>query len=126
MLVAFLKDDYELERIVDWDVLGMRGTCSTGFTLRGKGDVEQILPAAYEKIHTQSMVPVAHLTWSGVWTGIAAGAVGRARRFVRGAAPRQRPAAAGRCASDPRRHVAAGIARQRGCSFATLRDRLDE
>jgi acyl-CoA dehydrogenase len=86
VLVAFLKDDYELERIVDWDVLGMRGTCSTGFTLRGKGDVEQILPAAYEKIHTQSMVPVAHLTWSGVWTGIAAGAVGRARRFVRGAA----------------------------------------
>jgi len=86
VLVAFLKKDYELERIVDWDVLGMRGTCSTGFTLRGQGGVEQILPDAYEKIHTQSMVPVAHLTWSGVWTGIAAGAVGRARRFVRGAA----------------------------------------
>jgi len=86
VLVAFLKEDYELERIVDWDVLGMRGTCSTGFTLRGRGSVEQILPDAYEKIHTQSMVPVAHLTWSGVWTGIAAGAVGRARRFVRGAA----------------------------------------
>ena len=86
VLVAFLKADYELERIVDWDVLGMRGTCSTGFTLRGQGSVEQILPEAYEKIHTQSMVPVAHLTWSGVWTGIAAGAVGRARRFVRGAA----------------------------------------
>jgi acyl-CoA dehydrogenase len=87
VLVAFLKKDYELERIVDWDVLGMRGTCSTGFTLRGQGGVEQILPDAYEKIHTQSMVPVAHLTWSGVWTGIAAGAVGRARRFVRGAPP---------------------------------------
>jgi len=86
VLVAFLKEDYELERIVDWDVLGMRGTCSTGFTLRGKGSVEQILPVAYEKIHTHSMVPVAHLTWSGVWTGIAAGAVGRARRFVRGSA----------------------------------------
>jgi acyl-CoA dehydrogenase len=86
VLVAFLKDDYELERIVDWDVLGMRGTCSTGFTLRGQGSVEQILPDAYEKIHTQSMVPVAHLTWSGVWTGIAGGAVSRARRFVRGAA----------------------------------------
>jgi acyl-CoA dehydrogenase len=86
VLVAFLKEDYELERIVDWDVLGMRGTCSTGFTLRGQGGIEQILPDAYEKIHTQSMVPVAHLTWSGVWTGIAAGAVGRARRFVRGAA----------------------------------------
>src|SRR3984885_9758107 len=86
VLVAFLKDDYELERIVDWDTLGMRATCSTGFTLRGAGDVAQILPDPYEKIHTHSMVPVAHLTWSGVWTGIAAGAVGRARRFVRGAA----------------------------------------
>jgi len=86
VLVAFLKADYELERIVDWDVLGMRGTCSTGFTLRGTGAAAQILPEAYEKIHTHSMVPVAHLTWSGVWTGIAAGAVGRARRFVRGAA----------------------------------------
>jgi acyl-CoA dehydrogenase len=86
VLVAFLKADYDLERIVDWDVLGMRGTCSTGFTLRGKGVAEQILPEAYEKIHTHSMVPVAHLTWSGVWTGIAAGAVGRARCFVRGAA----------------------------------------
>jgi acyl-CoA dehydrogenase len=29
------------------------------------------------------MVPIAHLTWSGVWCGIAAGAVARARRFVR-------------------------------------------
>jgi acyl-CoA dehydrogenase len=86
VLVAFLKDDYELEHIMDWDTLGMRGTCSTGFTLRGAGAVAQILPDPYEKIHTHSMVPVAHLTWSGVWTGIAAGAVGRARRFVRGAA----------------------------------------
>jgi acyl-CoA dehydrogenase len=86
VLVAFLRDDYKLERIVDWDVLGMRATCSTGFTLRGEGNAEQILPEAYEKIHTQSVVPVAHLTWSGVWTGIAAGAVDRARRFVRGAA----------------------------------------
>lgn len=86
VLVAFLKADYQLERIVDWDVLGMRGTCSAGFTLHGNGVIEQILPEAYERIHTHSMVPVAHLTWSAVWTGIAAGAVARARRFVRGAA----------------------------------------
>jgi acyl-CoA dehydrogenase len=31
------------------------------------------------------MVPIAHLTWSAVWAGIAAGAVGQARRFVRAA-----------------------------------------
>jgi acyl-CoA dehydrogenase len=32
------------------------------------------------------MMPVAHLAWSGAWTGIAAGAVERARLFVRNAA----------------------------------------
>jgi acyl-CoA dehydrogenase len=29
------------------------------------------------------MVPTAHLMWSGVWAGIAAGAVDRARKFMR-------------------------------------------
>lgn len=86
VLVAFVKGDYELEHIVDWDTLGMRGTCSTGFTLRGSGQPEQVLPEPYDKIHAESMVPVAHLTWSAVWTGIAAGAVERAQRFVRNAA----------------------------------------
>ncbi len=86
VLVAILKDEYQLERIVDWDVLGMRGTCSTGFTMRGGGTVEQVLPVPYDTIHAESMVPVAHLTWSAVWTGIAAGAVSRAQRFVREAA----------------------------------------
>ncbi len=86
VLVAFMKGDYTLERIKDWDTMGMRGTCSTGFTLRGKGDMAQLVSEPYERIHPQSMVPVAHLTWSGVWCGIAAGAVARARRFVRVAA----------------------------------------
>ena len=83
VLVALLKGDYELEKIKEWDTLGMRGTCSTGFTLRGGADMQQIIPESYERIHPQSMVPIAHLTWSGVWCGIAAGAVAHARRFVR-------------------------------------------
>lgn len=99
VLVAFVKGDYELEKIKEWDTMGMRGTCSTGFTLRGGGDVAQVVPVSYERIHTQSMVPMAHLTWSGVWCGIAAGAVSRARRFVRkgaaqGSAAQSAPGAA--------------------------------
>ena len=86
VLVALYKEDYQLERIVDWNALGMRGTCSDGFVLKGRGEIAQVLPLAYEKIHTHTMMPVAHLTWSGVWSGAAAGAVDRARRFVRGAA----------------------------------------
>ena len=86
VLVAFLKEDYALEPLVGWDALGMRGTCSSGFKLRAAGAAEQILPEPYERIHPQSMVPVSHLAWSATWAGIAAGAVERARAFVRNAA----------------------------------------
>jgi len=86
VLVALDKEDYQLERIVEWNALGMRGTCSDGFMLKGRGQIGQVLPEPYEKIHTHTMMPVAHLTWSGVWSGAAAGAGDRARRFVRGAA----------------------------------------
>jgi len=44
VLVVFLKEDYSLEPLVAWDTLGMRGTCSAGFTLRAGGDSDQILP----------------------------------------------------------------------------------
>ena len=37
VLVAFMKEDYQLEPIMNWDTLGMRGTCSSGFTLEGNG-----------------------------------------------------------------------------------------
>jgi acyl-CoA dehydrogenase len=83
VLVGFLKGDYSLEQQVDWDTLGMRGTCSSGFTLRGAGDREQVLSHPYQTIHTHTMMPVANLTWAGVWSGIAASAVERARGFVR-------------------------------------------
>ncbi len=88
VLVVFVKDDYSLKRLVGWDTLGMRGTCSSGFKLRAAGEPDQVLPHAYEKIHLHTMLPVAHMTWSGAWTGIAAGAVERARLFVRDAARR--------------------------------------
>ena len=88
VLVVFLKPDYTLQRLNGWDALGMRGTCSGGFRLVASGDGEQILPIGYDKIHAQTMMPVAHLLWSGAWAGIAAAAVERARAFVRKAAHR--------------------------------------
>jgi acyl-CoA dehydrogenase len=88
VLVAFLKQDYTLEPLVGWDAFGMRGTCSEGFKLRASGSSEQILPVSYDKIHTQTMMPVAHLLWSAAWAGIATAAAERARGFVRKAAQR--------------------------------------
>ena len=83
VLVAFLKENYTLERLNGWDAFGMRGTCSSGFKLAASGLREQILPVSYEKIHSHTMMPFAHLVWSSAWAGIAAAAVERARAFVR-------------------------------------------
>jgi acyl-CoA dehydrogenase len=83
VLVAFLKENYTLERLNGWDAFGMRGTCSAGFKLVASGLREQILPVTYEKIHSHTMMPFAHLVWSSAWAGIAAAAVERARAFVR-------------------------------------------
>ena len=74
-------------------------------------------PSLTRQIHTQTVMPVAHLTWSAVWAGIAAGAVDRARAFVRRrGAQGQRPDAARRRASHARQCVAARrcAARHRG------------
>lgn len=86
VLVVFLKNDYTLARLQGWDAMGMRGTCSEGYTLRANANVEQILPEPYELIHQQTMVPCAHLLWGSVWSGIAAAATGRAQAFLRNAA----------------------------------------
>jgi acyl-CoA dehydrogenase len=86
VLVAFTKDDYTLKPSLEWETLGMRGTCSAGFELKATGSAEQIFPEAYETIHAQTMTPVAHLCWSSVWAGIAAASVDRAQMFIRKAA----------------------------------------
>lgn len=86
VLLAITRDDYTLEPTLAWETLGMRGTCSAGFKLTFKGAADQIFPVPYERIHAQTMTPVAHLCWSSVWAGIAAAAVDRAQLFIRKAA----------------------------------------
>ncbi|MBV9621059.1 MAG: acyl-CoA/acyl-ACP dehydrogenase, partial [Gammaproteobacteria bacterium] len=83
VLVAFLKSDYTLTRLQGWNALGMRGTCSEGYTLKATAAADQVLPDPYEVIHARTMVPSAHLLWGSVWTGIAASACARAQAFIR-------------------------------------------
>jgi acyl-CoA dehydrogenase len=86
VLLAITRDNYTLEPSLAWETLGMRGTCSAGFELKFKGTADQIFPEAYDKIHAQTMTPVAHLCWSSAWAGIAAASVDRAQQFIRKAA----------------------------------------
>lgn len=83
VLVAFVKSDYTLAPLQSWRTLGMRGTCSEGYTLKATGTPDQILPDPYAVIHAQTMVPFAHILWGSVWAGIASSAVTRAQAFMR-------------------------------------------
>jgi acyl-CoA dehydrogenase len=83
VLVAVLRKDYTLTHTHSWDTLGMRGTCSDGYLLKVSAHRDYIAPVPYAKIHSETMVPSAHLFWGAVWTGIAADAVARARGFIR-------------------------------------------
>ena len=79
----------------------MRGTRSLGFTLDGTASPDQILPAPFADIASQTMLPVSHVLWTSLWLGLASDAVGRARgiRPRRGAAhPGRRTAGARRLA----------------------------
>jgi acyl-CoA dehydrogenase len=90
VLVLVQKADYQLEQTTSWNTLGMRGTCSPGFSLRSSGGLEQILPGSYADSSAQTMVPYSHILWAALWHGIAADAVGRAAAQVRGEA-RKKP-----------------------------------
>ncbi len=81
--VVVRREDVKLTPLSGWDTLGFRGTCSLGFTLRGEGHVEQIVPVPYADVHTRTMHPFSHSVWSGLWLGIACDAVNRARASVR-------------------------------------------
>ncbi|MGH8141879.1 MAG: acyl-CoA dehydrogenase family protein [Steroidobacteraceae bacterium] len=83
VMVAFLKSDYTLTRLQGWNTLGMRGTCSEGYTLKAEGTADQVLPEPYGSVHAHTMVPSAHLLWGSVWAGIAAAATARAQSFIR-------------------------------------------
>ena len=83
------KEQTTLELTGTWDVLGMRGTCSPGYVVRGTLPAEQMLSTPFARVAAESMVPVSHILWSHLWLGISEDAFDRARAFVRAAAKRK-------------------------------------
>ena len=87
-IVLHHREQTELEATGTWDTIGMRGTCSPGFTVRAHFGFDQILPAPFATVMHDTHVPVSHILWSHVWLGIATEAFERGRAFVRAAARR--------------------------------------
>lgn len=75
-----------LERTSEWDSMGLRGTCSSGYLLSATISQDDILTDPFADIAAATMLPVSHVLWSYVWLGLATAAVDRARRYVQGEA----------------------------------------
>lgn len=88
VLVLHHRDQTELEPKGTWDTIGMRGTCSPPFVVSARFAPEQILPAPFSTVMSESHVPISHILWSHTWLGIATEAFERGRAFVRAAARR--------------------------------------
>jgi len=89
VIVLTHKHQTTLEPSGTWDVLGMRGTCSPGYSVSAELSGEQVLGTPFPRVAAESMVPVSHILWSHLWLGIATDAFDRARAFVRAAAKRK-------------------------------------
>ena len=83
VIVAVDKADAVLVQTHGWDTLGMRGTCSNGYTLTATGSADRVLPQPYADISSQTMLPVSHIVWAALWLGIATDAVNIARTSLR-------------------------------------------
>lgn len=118
--VMVRQGEYIAEPLSNWDTMGFRGTCSSGFTVTSHGSTDQILPTPFNEILSLTMHPYSHIVWGALWTGIAADAVNRARAFVRAEArktPGETPISAIRLAEvdlvlQEMRHNVYGLARE--------------
>ncbi|QCI63689.1 acyl-CoA dehydrogenase family protein [Phreatobacter stygius] len=86
VLLVIERAQADLVQTSTWDTLGMRGTTSHGFKLTARVPAAQVFPKPFAEIAAQSMLASSHLFWSGLWFGIAAGALSKAQAFVRAAA----------------------------------------
>ena len=82
-LVICLPSGTTLTQTSTWDTLGLRGTCSNGWTLDAETDEDRVLRDDYATISARTVLPVSHVLWASVWLGIAADAADRARAAVR-------------------------------------------
>lgn len=82
VMVLCAAPDVALAPLNGWDVMGFRGTCSSGFRILAEGDEAAVLPVGFDVISARTNLPLSHVLWSHVWLGLAAEATERARTHV--------------------------------------------
>ncbi|REK91995.1 acyl-CoA dehydrogenase [Streptomyces inhibens] len=91
-LVYAHRDQLDIGASGDWQPMGMRASHSVALKLTGRVPDHQVVgeQGAFHEIAAQVFGPLAHLGWSAVWLGTAAGALSRVLRLLRSPAGRER------------------------------------
>ncbi|MEE4418532.1 acyl-CoA dehydrogenase family protein [Streptomyces bugieae] len=91
-LVYAHRDQLDLTASGDWQPMGMRAGHSAALTLTGRVPGHQVVGEVgeFHRIAATVFGPLAHLGWSAVWLGTAAGALSRVLRLLRSPAGRAR------------------------------------
>jgi acyl-CoA dehydrogenase len=87
VMMVIRKSQYSLERTSDWNAMGLRGTCSSGFHLTADVDPDAVFPVPFSVISNDGAAQV-RLVLYAAWVGLAEAAAAKAHAYVRAAARR--------------------------------------
>lgn len=82
------KRDTVLERTSDWNTMGLRGTCSSGFHLSADISSDALFPVPFSVIANDGAGQARQILLSATWVGLAEAAGAKAHSFVNAAARR--------------------------------------
>jgi acyl-CoA dehydrogenase len=87
---VFLRaSDVDLDAISEWDTLGLRGTCSRGYSVHARVDPTLVFSVPFSEVANDGGGQTGQLLRSAVWVGLAEAAATRAHAFVRAAARKE-------------------------------------
>ncbi|MBJ7459887.1 MAG: acyl-CoA/acyl-ACP dehydrogenase [Thermoleophilaceae bacterium] len=83
------NDEIELEKLGEWDTMGMRGTCSPPFKVTVDVPPANLADAPFGMLSNYRMEPWSLILWAASWEGIATSAFDKAAHATRKKAKKQ-------------------------------------
>ncbi len=83
VLLACERAEYELTPTSEWDMLGLRGTCSRSFHLEAETGSDLVLTSPYDVIVNETGIGVTNVLFGGLWLGVGEAAAAVAHQSVR-------------------------------------------
>lgn len=86
VMVICRKADFTLQKTSEWNTMGLRGTCSSGFHLSAEIAADAIFPMPSTVIANEGGIHARQILLCAVWVGLAEAAGAKAHAYVRAAA----------------------------------------